>query len=92
MYIDGSVYEGMRTFAKHTGFAVVVASCSGDLIAYGNGIPPQRVQDAAGAEAWAFVVVLRDNPVVPDTTTDCLGILTAIRAGKAVATAAAAMT
>lgn len=74
-----------RTFARQTGFAVVVTSSIGDLLAYGNGIPPDLVQDAAGAEAWAFAVVLCWNPVVLDATTDCLNIVRVIEAGRAAA-------
>ena len=87
-YIDGSMFDASRGFAKRTGFGVVVISVTGDLLAYGNGIPPNWIQDAAGAEAWAFASILRLCPFLPDTTTDCLNIVQAVTGGCAAATSA----
>ena len=78
-YIDGSLFDEARSFARRTGFGVVVVSEAGQLVACGNGIPPAWVKDAAGAELWAFYVVLRMNAEVPRVVTDCLGILEALR-------------
>ncbi len=73
---------------RRTGFAVVVVSRSGDLLAYGRGIPPDWVRDAAGAEAWAFAVILQLCPTLPEATTDCLNIVNTVAEGKGRATSA----
>ena len=88
-FIDGSLYEGGREFGRRTGFGVVAVSAEGDLLAYGCGVPPAWVRDVAGAEAWAFVAILRVSPDVPRTTTDCMGVVKAIAAGATRLTAAA---
>jgi hypothetical protein len=88
-YIDGSLFNGLKPFAKRTGFGVVVTSSCGDLLAYGNGVPPDWVKDASGAEAWALAVVLRMCPALPDTTTDCLNLVRGLESGRAAVTDAA---
>ncbi len=87
-YIDGSLYDSRLGPFKRTGFAIAVVSSQGDLLAYGNGNPPEWIQDAAGAEAWAFATVLGLNPDVPYTTTDCMNILTMMQKGRSAATEA----
>ena len=89
-YIDGSLFDAAWDYAKRTGFGVAVVSTSGDLLAYGKGVPPDWIHDAAGAEAWAFAVILRMCPFLPDTTTDCLNIVKTVARGRAHATAASA--
>eukprot|EP00973_Karenia_brevis_P028832 3976139-Karenia_brevis.AAC.1 len=89
-YIDGSLFDGncgMST-CRATGFGVVVASPNNDLIAYGRGIPPCWVKDAAGAEAWAFAMILRMCPELPHTATDCLNIVSTLSRDRGKATAA----
>ena len=39
-YIDGSMYDGTWAFATRVGFAIVVVSANGSLLAYGKGAPP----------------------------------------------------
>ncbi len=74
-YVDGSLFDEAKRFARRTGFGIVVVSASGDLIGFGSGIPPHWVVDAAGAELWAMLTVLRLNAFMPDVVTDCKGIL-----------------
>jgi hypothetical protein len=88
-YIDGSMFDGTVPLIGRTGFGVVVTSMEGDLLAYGMGIPPDWIRDASGAEAWALAVILRWCPSMPDTTTDCMNVVTTLHAGKAAATDAA---
>ncbi len=57
-YVDGSMLDEPRRFARRTGFAVVVVGIDGTLIAFGRGRPPEWINTAAGAEAWAFLFVL----------------------------------
>jgi hypothetical protein len=78
-YIDGSLFDEDRKFARRTGYGVAVVTTSGKLIAYGHGIPPAWIHDAAGAELWAFYAVLSMNSEVPRIVTDCLGILETLR-------------
>ncbi len=73
--MDGSLFDEAKSFARRTGFGIVVVSASGDLIGFGSGIPPHWVVDAAGAELWAMLTVLRLNAFMPDVVTDCKGIL-----------------
>ena len=84
-YIDGSVYHGTWAPSTRTGFAIVVTDSFGSLIGYGNGIPPRWIGDSAGAECWAFHMVLKMCPFVPNIVTDCLGILDMLSAGRGVA-------
>ena len=46
------------------------------------------IQDAAGAEAWAFATIVNMNPDIPFTITDCLNIVDTMAKGKAQALAA----
>ena len=85
-YIDGSLIDGSWAFAKRTGFGIVIVSSGGDLLAYGYGVPPAWVRDASGAEAWALAEALRWCPFMPKITTDCLNLVTTLRAGRAAAT------
>ena len=89
-FIDGSMFDGIHDFGirRRTGFAIVIVSAQHDLLACGRGMPPNWVKDAAGAEAWAFAVMLRMCPTVPRTTTDCLNIVKTIAGGRGKATAA----
>jgi len=48
-YIDGSLHDGRRAFAASTGFAVVVVGGGGDLLAFGQGVPPCWIRTAGGA-------------------------------------------
>jgi hypothetical protein len=83
-YIDGSLFDGTRSFSsgRAVGFGVVVVSSQNDLLAYGRGVPPCWVKDAAGAEAWAFAAILRMCPELPSTMTDCYNVLRAISDGR----------
>ena len=53
-YVDGSVYDATRGFARRAGFGLVVVGESGELIGVVNGTPPCWVNYSAGAEVWAF--------------------------------------
>ena len=83
-FIDGSLVDGSQRATGRTGFGIVVVSPSGDLLAYGHGEPPDWIEDAAGAEAWAYFVVSRENIEPSDVVTDCKGVLDALSAGVAV--------
>lgn len=82
------MFDEPRRFARRIGFAIVVVGSRGELIAFGNGRPPEWIQTAAAAEAWAFYQVVSMNPAVPVVITDCKDILNALMAGKAAATSA----
>ncbi len=86
-FVDGSLFDESRRFARRTGFAIVIVSASGTLLAFGNGVPPCWVQDAAGAELWAFVVVAKLCCFFPLVVTDCKSILDTLIGGYANATA-----
>ena len=53
----------------------------GRLLAAGHGVPPDWINDAAGAELWAFYQVTRLCTFMPKVVTDCLGILQGLQAG-----------
>jgi hypothetical protein len=80
-FIDGSMFDEPRRFARRIGFGIVVTSCDGTLLGYGNGTPPNWIHDAAGAEVWAFYKVASLNAFLPHTTTDCLGIVDTLASG-----------
>ena len=87
-YIDGSAIDGPARLTARLGFAVVVVSKEGDLMAFAQGVPPGWVRDSAGAEMWALFVVLSCNPGLPRTVTDCLGLLDMMARGVEEATRA----
>ena len=74
-FIDGSMFDEAKRFARRTGYGVVVVSAAGELLGFGAGEPPAFIVDAAGAELWAYYVVLSMNASIPATVTDCRGIL-----------------
>jgi hypothetical protein len=80
-FIDGSMFDEPRRFARRIGFGIVVTSRDGTLLGCGNGTPPQWIHDAAGAEVWAFYKVASLNAFLPHTTTDCLGIVDTLAGG-----------
>ena len=75
-YIDGSLFDEAKRIFRRTGFGIAVVDAQGSLVAFGNGIPPPWILDAAGAELWAlyFVLSVRSEGV-PRIVTDCKGIL-----------------
>ena len=75
-YVDGSLFDEAKRVFRRTGFGIAAVDHRGSLIAYGHGVPPSWVHDAAGAELWAvcFVLGLR-LASVPVIITDCKGIL-----------------
>lgn len=85
-YFDGSLLNGSWKAFRSSGFGVVVTSTDGDLIGYGNGVPPHWCMTAASAEAWALRTVLAVTPFPPQMRTDCLSLLTTARAGATKAT------
>ena len=85
-YFDGSLLNGEWKTFRSTGFGIVVTSTDGELLGYGNGVPPHWCMTAASAEAWALRTVLEVTPFPPKMRTDCLSLLTTARAGKAKAT------
>jgi hypothetical protein len=89
-FIDGSLFDGTRYLGigHAVGFGVVVLDRRNSLVAYGRGVPPAWVKDAAGAEAWAFTAILRLGPAVPRTVTDCLNVVSAVIGGRGRATSA----
>jgi hypothetical protein len=80
-YIDGSLVDEPRRFARRTGFAIVVLGEHGELVAFGFGRPPTWAMTAAAAEAWAYYKVVADNPSPPTTVTDCLEVLKTLTGG-----------
>ena len=70
-YVDGSLFDEARRLARRTGFGILIVSADGSLLAMGNGIPPDWVQDAAGAELWAVAVVLGISAFIPKIVTNC---------------------
>ncbi len=78
-YIDGSLFDEAKRYARRTGFGVAVVHPDGSLLGIGLGVPPMWVHDAAGAELWAFFVVLGLTVSMPRVVTDCLGILETLR-------------
>ena len=87
-FIDGSLFDTVCRASRRTGFGVAVVAASGDLLAWGCGVPPSWIQDASGAEAWAFFFVMREALEVPRATKDCMHILVTLEAGVAAATRA----
>ena len=85
-YIDGSLYDQPRQYARRVGFGIVVTTAGGELLGYGGGTPPGWVHDSAGAELWALFQSVRLCPFMPNVVTDCLGILETMKRGVAAAT------
>ena len=85
-YIDGSLYDQPRQYARRVGFGIVVTTAGGELLGYGGGTPPGWVHDSAGAELWALFQSVRLCPFMPNLVTDCLGILETMKRGVAAAT------
>ena len=57
-FIDGSLYDEAKRYARRTGFGIVVVSDYGSLLAFGLGIPPEWIVDAGGLNyglcTWFF--------------------------------------
>ena len=85
-YTDGSSGNPTCPELSRMGFAVVVVSDSGELIAFGAGIPPSHVTDSGMAEAWALWKVIEMCPHTPRIVTDCLTLLNVAECGTALAT------
>ena len=85
-YIDGSMLDGEWRDFRAVGFAIVIVSCSQELLAYGNGCTPAWCGTAAAAEAWALFVALSLCPSPPTVKTDCLALLHTAEGGLARAT------
>ena len=81
-YIDGSLLDEPRRFARRTGFAIVVVDSCTRQVAFGYGWPPVWVETAATAEAWAYSVVVGLTPMAPAITTDCLEVLKTLSAAR----------
>ena len=80
-FIDGSMFDANRAIVQRTGFGITIVAANGTLLGFGNGVPPDFVQDSAGAELWAFFKVCSLCAHVPLVVTDCLGILNGLKAG-----------
>ena len=80
-YIDGSLFDEARRFARRTGFGIVVVGSDQSLLACGCGTPPNWISDATGAEAWGLQVVARLTSTLPSVITDCFGIVQTLRGG-----------
>jgi hypothetical protein len=61
-FIDGSMFDEKRRFARSRGFALVATSAEGRVLAIASGTPPHYVHDSAGAELWALHVLLGCTP------------------------------
>ena len=66
-------------WAGEQDFGFVLVSPSGALVGYGHVTPPGWITDAAGAELWAYLVAVSESVQIPRVTTDCKGILDALR-------------
>jgi len=86
-YTDGSMLGGAWTQLRATGFGLVVVDSSGELVGYGFGAPPSRINTAAAAELWAIHIAMSLSPFPPRIKTDCMSILTSASAGTATVTA-----
>ena len=87
--IDGLMMNPRWKTLSTLGLAIMVISDAGDLLARGNGVPPEWCDSASAAEAWALYQVVRSAaPFVPRVLTDCLGLLQAAEKGAAAARAA----
>ena len=80
-YIDGSMLNPRRKRLATGGFGVAAVSRSGDLCAWGWGVPPHWCDSASAAEAWALSIVLRLSPGHSYIVTDCLGLVNTARQG-----------
>ena len=89
-YTDGSCSNPNCLEVARFGFAIVVVSDEGELVAYGAGVPPAFVTDSGMAEVWALITVLAESPAIPRIVTDYLGIISTAKAGTSLATAAGA--
>lgn len=69
-YIDGSMMFGHVWGLRRTGCAIVVVSYSGDLVAFGNAVPPAWVRTAAASELWSLMLVLTATVDPPPIITD----------------------
>ena len=86
-YFDGSMIGGRWVPLRRTGFGIAIVASDGSLLAFGNGNPPSWVTNAAGAEAWALLVVSEVCPCLPHVVTDCKGVRDMLCAGRVSATA-----
>ena len=73
-FIDGSMFDETKRFGRSISFAIVATSAEGRVIAIANGSPPEHIADAAGAELWAFYMVLGLSPCAPKVVFVCKGI------------------
>ena len=79
-FVDGSLFDKHKRFLRRTGFGIAAVCSNGDLVAFGHGIPPHWIQDAAGAELWAVHFVISIAAItVPHIVTDCKGIYDSFR-------------
>ena len=78
-FVDGSLFDESKRIFRRTGFGVAAVDAHGSLVAFGQGLPPSWVHDAAGAELWAvcFVLGLRTTSI-PHIVSDCKGILDSV--------------
>jgi len=74
-YVDGSLIDGPSPLTGRTGFGAVAISSKNEVLAMVYGAPPAWITNAAGAEGWALLVVLRVTAAPPAVTTDCLGVV-----------------
>jgi len=88
-YVDGSLIDGPDRATARCGYALVLVDREGELLAYASGVPPAWVDSAAGAEAWAYAMVLKACPEVPRVTTDCMAVRSTLASGRASACGAA---
>ena len=88
-YIDGSLFDGSISLFARTGYGVALVAVDGELLAFGAGVPPSWIHNAAGAESFALYAILRFSEGFPRVTTDCKGVLDMLVAGYYSATAAA---
>ena len=86
-FIDGSLYDEPRRFARRAGFGIALVATDGALIGYGSGVPPTWIHDSVGAEIWSFYQASWLCPFVPCVVTGCFVLLETLRGGPRAATA-----
>ena len=85
-YIDGSMLNREVWELRAVGYGIAVVSKARGLVAFGGGHPPPWIRTAAGAEAWAFNIVLKLSEFIPCITTDCKALLDTAERGEIRAT------
>jgi hypothetical protein len=91
IYTDGSMIDGPPKYdglCARLGWAFVLVSAAGVIVASANGVPPPFVRTVPAAEAWALAEASRSFGALPSYRVDCFGLVQAYRGGRKRATSA----